>query len=192
MKLIVGLGNPGKIYRDSRHNIGFAVIKALSKIYKIPLKKDNSTFSLSGKGSIEGKSIILALPLSFMNLSGMAVGALLKKHKIDLKDALVVCDDLDLEVGLMKIKPVGSSGGHRGLGSIINSLGTRAFPRLRIGIGRPLKNNIDPANYVLALFANKERQEIKEIIEKACDSCRVWATKGITESMNIFNRRRKG
>jgi PTH1 family peptidyl-tRNA hydrolase len=198
MKLIVGLGNPGRIYIDSRHNIGFSLIRTLSRIYKIPLKKDNHTFSLSGKGRIEGQNLILALPLTFMNLSGIAVSALLKKYKIDLpqplareerglENLLVVCDDLDLGVGRMKIKSSGSAGGHRGLESIIDSLGSQEFCRLRIGIGRPLNKNIDAVDYVLSSFTRKEKEEIKEIIEKACDCLRVWVTKGITESMNIFN-----
>ncbi len=186
MKLIVGLGNPGRIYSESRHNIGFSVIKALSKIYKIPLKKDN-TFSLSGKGKLEGENLILALPLTFMNLSGIAVSALIKKYKIDLDNLLVVCDDLDLDFGVIKIRPSGSSAGHRGLGSIIDSLGSQGFSRLRIGIGRPLRDNTDASSFVLSSFAKKEKGKIKELIELACDCCRVWATKGITESMNIFN-----
>jgi PTH1 family peptidyl-tRNA hydrolase len=219
MKLIVGLGNLGRIYTESRHNIGFSVIRALSKIYKIPLKKDN-TFSLSGKGKIGAENLILALPLTFMNLSGIAVSALIKKYKIDLPhlarevrgldNLLVVCDDLDLDFGVIKIRPSGSSGGHRGLGSIIDSLGSQEFSRLRVGIGRPphqlvsknvgkvnwcrgrpLRDNTDAASFVLSPFAKKEKGKIKELIENACDCCRVWAMKGIVESMNIFNRRSK-
>ncbi len=200
MKLIVGLGNPGRIYSESRHNIGFSVIKALSKIYKILLKKDN-TFSLSGKGKIEGTNLILALPLTFMNLSGIAVSALIKKYKIDLPrpcthgrgldNLLVVCDDLDLDFGVIKIRPSGSSAGHRGLGSIIETLGSQGFSRLRIGIGRPLRGNTDASSFVLSSFAKKEKGKIKELIENACDCCRVWAKKGIIESMNTFNRRSK-
>jgi len=200
MKLIVGLGNPGRIYTESRHNIGFSVIKALSKIYKIPLKKNN-TFSLSGKGKLEDENLILALPLTFMNLSGIAVSALIKKYKIDLPrpsragrsldNLLVVCDDLDLGFGVIKIRPSGSSGGHRGLGSIIDSLGSQGFPRLRVGIGRPLQARTDAASFVLSPFTKKEKERVKELIENACDCCRVWVKKGITESMNIFNRRSK-
>ncbi len=190
MKLIIGLGNPGRIYTESRHNAGFSVIKALSKIYKVPLKKDN-TFSLSGKSRIRAESLIFALPLTFMNLSGIAVNALIKKYKIDLENLLVVCDDLDLSFGVIKIRPSGSSAGHRGLRSIIDSLGSQEFSRLRIGIGRPLQNNTDAASFVLSPFTKKEKKEIKEIIGLACDCCRVWARKGITESMNMFNRRSK-
>jgi len=190
VKLIVGLGNPGRIYTESRHNIGFSVIKALSKIYKIPLKRDN-TFSLSGKGKVGFENLILALPLGFMNLSGIAVSALIKKYKIDLDNLLIVCDDLDLDFGVIKIRPSGSSGGHRGLRSIIDSLGSQGFSRLRVGIGRPLRHNTDASSFVLSPFTKKEKGRIKEIIENACDCCRTWVRKGITESMNIFNRRSK-
>ncbi len=190
MKLIVGLGNPGSNYTESRHNAGFSVIKALSRNYKIPLKKDN-TFSLSGKGRIKNESIMLALPLTFMNLSGVAVSALIKKYKIDSGDLLVVCDDLDLDFGVIKIRPDGSSGGHRGLSSIIESLGTQEFPRLRIGIGRPSRGNIDAADFVLSPFTKREKTEMKEVVGAACDCCRAWVIDGITESMNIFNRRSK-
>ncbi|MFH0912676.1 MAG: aminoacyl-tRNA hydrolase [Candidatus Omnitrophota bacterium] len=192
MKLVVGLGNPGRIYIDSRHNIGFSVIKALGKICKAPLKGGGNTFSLSAKGRLSAENIILALPLTFMNLSGIAVATLLKKHKIGLENLLVVCDDLDLGFGAIKIRPSGSSGGHRGLGSIIDSLHSQAFCRLRIGIGSPgVNSNLDAADFVLASFNKKEKTQVNEIIEKACDCCRVWATKGITESMNVFNRRSK-
>jgi len=188
MKLIVGLGNPGRIYKDSRHNIGFSVINALSIKYKILLKKESGVFSLSGKGKIQSQHFLLALPLTFMNLSGIAVSALLKKYKLDLQDLLVVCDDLDLGFGAIKIRPCGSSGGHHGLKSIIGSLGSQEFCRLRIGIGRPLQDNTDTADYVLSPFHKKEKGQIGEIIEKGCEYCRVWVTKGIIESMTIFNR----
>jgi len=187
MKLIVGLGNPGRIYIDSRHNIGFSTIKALSRIYKIPLKKDSNTFSLSGKGIIENKNVILAEPLTFMNLSGVAVAALLKKYRIDSADLLIACDDLDLDFGVMRIRPSGSSGGHKGLSSIIDYLGSREFPRLRIGIGRQKESRQDAAEYVLSPFTKKEKKEIGGIIARACDCCRFWASCGITESMNVFN-----
>jgi len=189
VKLIVGLGNPGRNYTESRHNIGFSVVKALSKDYKIPLKKDNA-FSLSGKGKIAPENLVLALPLTFMNLSGMAVSALIKKYKIGLENLLVICDDLDLGFGAIKIRPSGSSAGHRGLGSIVDSLGTQEFARLRIGIGRPLRADADAADFVLSPFTKKEKREIKGVIEEACGCSRSWATKGIIESMNIFNRRK--
>lgn len=198
MKLIVGLGNPGKVYINSRHNIGFLVIKALSQFLKIPLKKDKEILSLNGRGKIRNQNIILAMPLTFMNLSGLAVSALIKKYKIDLPrlrsreesldNVLVVCDDLDLEFGRLKIRPYGSSGGHQGLQSTIDYLNSDRFPRLRIGIGRR-RPNTDAAEYVLSTFSKEEKVKLKGIIARACDCCQTWITQDITKSMNIFNRR---
>jgi len=188
MKLIVGLGNPGALYAGTRHNIGFSTLKALAKVYKIAFKKDSSTLSLSGRVKIKDQNVILAIPLTFMNLSGIAVGALLKKYKTDLHNLLVVCDDLDLELGRIKIKDSGSAGGHRGLQSIIDSLGSKSFPRLRIGIGRP-HQDLDAANYVLSAFTKKEKEQVKEIIDEASQCCRVWVRGGIIKTMNIFNTR---
>lgn len=188
MKLIVGLGNPGDIYAGSRHNIGFSLIKSLAKSHKIALKNDRAAFSLSGRGRIGGQNIMLAMPLTFMNLSGEAVRSLLKRYRIPADDLLVVCDDLDLEFGRLKIRPAGSSGGHRGLESIIGSLDNTKFARLRIGIGKPLQSR-DAAEYVLENFTAEEKKEIKQIIGMASDCCLVWLKRGITEAMNIFNKR---
>ncbi len=190
MKLIVGLGNPGKIYLNSRHNIGFSVIRALSQFFKSSFKKDAHTFSLSAKTKFKNQNVILSMPLTFMNLSGMAVGALLKKYKIDLDNLLIVCDDLDLEFGRLKLRPYGSSAGHRGLESIIDYLNADKLPRLRIGIGRPFPQR-DAAEYVLSAFNKKEKAQIPEIVNYARDCCQAWVSDGINETMNIFNRRSK-
>lgn len=189
MKVIAGLGNPGKIYRDSRHNVGFSVVNYLSKLYKVALKKDNLTQALKAKIKIRNQNIIIALPLTFMNLSGAAIRALLNKYKVDLENLLVVCDDLDLEFGRLKLKPAGSSGGHRGIESIIGALGNKNFPRLRIGIGRPKSADIEPKDFVLSTFSKKEKEKIPKIIERASDCCRFWVKAGIIETMNIFNKR---
>lgn len=190
MKLIVGLGNPGFIYRHSRHNIGFLVVKTLAKIHKIPLKKDRRSFSVTGKGKIDNQDLILAMPVTFMNLSGIAVAGLVKKYKIALDNLLVICDDIDLEFGRLKVKPSGSSGGHRGLRSIIESLDSCEFSRLRMGVGRPLKS-IRAAEYVLSAFNKREKTRLREILESAGRCCRSWVSKGITETMNIFNGKGK-
>jgi len=187
MKLIVGLGNPGNIYASSRHNVGFSVIKHLAKSKKVPLKKERGVLLQSARISVEDEAVMLAMPLTFMNLSGIAVRVLLKKYNIDLTDLLVVCDDLDLDFGRLKIRPNGSSGGHRGIKSIIDSLGSSEFARLRIGIGRPL-GNTDAADYVLSPFTKKENKEFKEIVERSAQCCLVWVTEGIIETMNIFNQ----
>jgi len=186
MKLIVGLGNPGDFYADSRHNIGFLVVRALSKILKAPLKRDKGTFSLSGRARLAGQSLILAMPLTFMNLSGNAASNLVKKYKIGLDGLLVICDDLDLDFCRLKIRPQGSSAGHRGLNSIIDSLGSDKFARLCIGIGRPPKT-VDAAEYVLSPFLKKEKKEIDAAIERAAECVQTWVKYGITKAMNIYN-----
>lgn len=192
MKLIVGLGNPGGAYAPSRHNIGFTVVKALAKKYKAVLKKDFAISSLSARIKIAGQSVVLSLPLTFMNLSALAVKPLVKKYKIDLNDLLIVCDDLDLEFGRLKIRASGSSAGHRGMQSIIDSLKKEDFARLRIGIGRPTHKDLETADYVLSAFTKKEKIQVSEIIERAVECCQSWAIKGVTETMNAFNKRSEG
>lgn len=186
MKLIVGLGNPGLLYAGSRHNIGFSVIKSLARSLKVSLKRDRSVFSVIGTGSLGRQSIILAMPQAFMNLSGIAVKALLKKHKVGVENLLVICDDLDLEPGRIKIRPSGTSAGHRGLESIIEQIATWEFPRLRVGIGRP-PGSMDAAEYVLKGFSRREKPLIEEARERASGCALNWVEKGIEESMNMFN-----
>lgn len=188
MKMIVGLGNPGTDYAGTRHNVGFLVIKALAKSWRIALKSDRRTCSLSGRRSIRGQEAVLAMPLTFMNLSGPAVRALCKKYGTEVCDLLVVCDDLDLELGRIKIRPSGSAGGHRGLQSIIDSLGASDFCRLRIGIDRPPAGR-DAAEYVLSAFARRQQPQLKEAIGRSCLCCQSWLTDGMVKTMNIFNAR---
>jgi len=185
--LIVGLGNPGLIYAQSRHNIGFAVLKFLASSLKINFKRDSSVSSLVAMGKLHQQDVVLALPQTYMNLSGIAVKALFKKFKVNEKDLLVVCDDLDLELGKIKIRPQGSSGGQRGVESIIERLGRKDFCRLRIGIGRP-KSSQDAAKYVLAGFLRKEKPAVKQIEEDALSCCMSWVENGIVRTMNIFNK----
>ncbi len=187
MKLIVGLGNPGILYANSRHNIGFQAVKYLAKAKKSVLKKEKGIRALSAKAKIEGMDVILAIPLTFMNLSGEAVRQLIKKYRINLRDLLIVCDDLDLEFGRLKIRATGSSAGHRGVKSIIDLLGSDEFSRLRIGIGRP-GDNTAAADYVLSRFNKREKSELSAIIKQAAECCQIWVGEGIEKSMNIFNR----
>lgn len=188
MKLIVGLGNPGIAYRGSRHNIGFTVVKALAKAEKKTLKKENGIPALSAKAA--NHNIILATPLVFMNLSGVAVAALIRKYKVDSCDVLVVCDDLDLEPCRLKIKPSGSSGGHRGLKSIIAAIDCQDFPRLRIGIGRPPQHK-NAADYVLSYFTRGQRTDIEKAVQRAVDCCQFWAREGTLKAMDKFNKNRR-
>ncbi|MDD5561604.1 MAG: aminoacyl-tRNA hydrolase [Candidatus Omnitrophica bacterium] len=186
MKIIVGLGNPGLVYAGSRHNIGFMVVKSLARGLKVALKKDGSAPVLVGRTCFRQHDLILALPLTFMNLSGIAVKALLKKFKADAPDLLVVCDDLDLELGRIKLRPHGSSAGQRGIVSIIEQLGTQNFNRLRIGIGRP-KRTTDAARYVLSGFLRKEKAAVEQAKEEAASCCLSWVEKGVTKTMSSFN-----
>jgi peptidyl-tRNA hydrolase, PTH1 family len=186
MKLIIGLGNPGFAYRGTRHNIGFTAVKALAKSAKIALKKENRIAATSGKGIIAGSEVLISMPLTYMNLSGTAITPLLKKYAISPADILVVYDDLDIEFGRLKVKQGGSAGGHRGLESVIQALGSTAVNRLRIGIGRPQEAS-DAAEYVLSGFNRRERPLLPEIIDRASACCRSWITHGIDETMNLFN-----
>lgn len=187
MKLIVGLGNPGRIYANSRHNIGFLIAKSLSKEKKISFKKDKNAPALSAKFKALGEEILLIMPLTFMNLSGVTVSSLMKKHRVALKDILIVCDDLDLELGRLRLRPKGSSGGHRGLTSIINNIRSQDFARLRIGIGRPHSKEV-VSEYVLSGFSRKHRGPLDKIINQACACVNSWITEGIDKTMNIFNK----
>jgi PTH1 family peptidyl-tRNA hydrolase len=186
MKLIIGLGNPGRPYQDSRHNIGFKVIQALAREYKVSFKRESGTFSLIARVKINHQGVVLAIPFTFMNLSGAAIRPLLKRYKIGVDSLLVVHDDLDLEFSRLKIQKSGSSGGHRGLKSIIYSLGSQEFSRLRIGIGRPSPDT-DAAEYVLSSFTKKEKGKVKQIVEKASQCCQAWIRDGLTRAMNMFN-----
>jgi len=188
VKLIVGLGNPGLIYAGSRHNIGFMVVKSLARSLKVVLKRDSSVSALVGKPNYGQYNLVLALPQTFMNLSGIAVKALLKKFKVSPQELLVVCDDLDLELGRVKIRPHGSSGGQRGMVSIIEHLGTQEFSRLRVGIGRP-RNPADAARYVLSGFLRKEKAIVEETKEDAVRCALSWVENGIIITMDTFNTR---
>lgn len=188
MKLIVGLGNPGRRYKNSRHNIGIRVVGSLARKYKIKLTPDKSLLYKEGRGKIGGIDFTLAYPLVFMNLSGRSVGALFKKYRVELEDLLIICDDLDLRLGKIRIRPRGSSGGHKGIKSIIDYLKSDAFPRLRIGIGRPSFKK-DITDFVLSEFRREENDLMRQALHSAIECCKVWFTKGIKEAMNQFNVR---
>ena len=144
--------------------------------------------SFSGQGKAGKEILALATPLTFMNLSGGAVKRLLKKYRLGPESLLVVCDDLDLELGRVRIRGGGSSGGHRGLKSIIEELGSQGFSRLRMGIGRP-RGGVEPAEYVLSAFSLKEKAEVADMVTKALDCCLSWLSAGIEPTMNKFNKR---
>lgn len=189
MKLIVGLGNPGLLYRNSRHNAGSRVIKELAAQHKISLKKNSLTYSVEGKGILGDESFIVAHPFTYMNLSGRSVKALLKRHRVTLENLLIVCDDMDLDLGRIRIRPHGSCAGHKGLQSIIDSLASNGFARLRIGIGRPAANE-DAKDFVLGALRREEKAEFLKAIDEAVACCNIWINEGTTRAMNQFNRKR--
>lgn len=188
MKVILGLGNPGLRFRFSRHNLGFLVVEKLAKDSRI--KTTQKAFGcLLGQGKIKGEQLLLARPLTFMNLSGEAAVAIVRWKKVKLADLLAICDDVNLPLGKIRLRPKGSDGGHKGLRSIIGALASRDFPRLRIGVGIPQvkadENRL--RKYVLGRFNKKEIKIINETIEKAVAASIIWAKEGIAAAMNKFN-----
>ena len=188
MKLIVGLGNPGKRYEQTRHNIGQSVVKELAKRHRAVLKRGLFGSSLSARFRIKNLDCLVAAPLSYMNLSGPAVKGLVKKHKVPLEDLIVIHDELDLDAGKLKLKSGGSSGGHNGLESIIGALASDGFCRLRIGIGRPQNKSVDISDYVLSAFAKNDKPLIDEAVDRACEIVELWVELGADQTMNITNR----
>lgn len=190
MKLIIGLGNPGLEYKLTKHNIGFEVVAALAKENDIKLNK-RVHFSLSGKGRIAGVEVVLALPQTYMNLSGKAVGELARREIKELEDLIVVCDDINIELGRIRIRAGGSSGGHKGLGSIIGILGSDCFARLRVGIATDIHKG-DITNYVLSPFKRKEKRNVAHVVSLAKDAVTCMIEKPIEEAMARFNKRKIG
>lgn len=187
MWIIAGLGNPGTRYVKTRHNIGFRVIDRLAEAYNIKLK-DKDAYS-SGNGVLEGHRVVLLKPLTFMNRSGIAVLDIFKRHNALPENLIVVHDDLDLDTGLVKLRRNGSSGGHKGIESIINSLGSKDFVRIKVGIGRDA--NIAVEDYVLSSFRPFEKKAIEDAIIKASDVVAAVITEGINPAMNKYNRQLK-
>lgn len=188
MKLIVGLGNPGREYALTRHNIGFMFIDRLALALNVKVEKKMFK-SLVGQGQINGEKAILVKPQTYMNLSGAAVGALLNWFRLTASDLLVVYDDLDLPPGKLRIRSGGGSGGHKGVQSIIQMIGTESFPRVRIGIGRPTVPGFETTDYVLGQISGSEAQAFNEVLNLAPEAvlCLVW--EGIERAMNLYNRR---
>lgn len=185
MKLIVGLGNPGREYEATRHNIGFQVIDGLAERWSITSGK-NQHKAFVGEGKFNNEKVILAKPLTYMNLSGEAVGALLRWYKLGPEDFIVVYDDLDLQPGKLRVRAQGSAGGHNGIKSIIQHLGTDTFPRLKVGIGRPQPGQ-PSADYVLSRFASPERDLIAQTITRAAEAVEAIITDGVIQAANIYN-----
>lgn len=189
MYIIVGLGNPTDKYQATRHNVGWDAITRLSDDFRIPLdfKKHKA---LCGKGYIEGEKVILAQPLTYMNLSGESVRELVDFYKVTLEEVIVIYDDISLEVGQLRIRKKGSAGGHNGIKSIISHLGTDEFPRIKIGVGDKPKG-WELADYVLSRFLPEEQPAIRDAIKDTSEACKMIATSGIDAAMNQYNRKSK-
>jgi len=193
MKLIVGLGNPGKAYAHNRHNIGFRCINYLARLHSIQIKKHQCQ-SQVGSDKIAGIEVLLAKPKTFVNLSGEAVGRLMRKYKIPVNDLIVIYDDLDLPLGKLRLRPGGSAGGHKGIKSIISALGSKDFCRIKVGIGRPTKKDGTAitgedaiVGYVLSDFTPQEEKAIKPAIARAAEAIHCILTEGMVAAMNKFN-----
>ncbi|MBI2832362.1 MAG: aminoacyl-tRNA hydrolase [Chloroflexi bacterium] len=193
MKLIVGLGNPGTHYANNRHNAGFMCVSYFARQHRIAFDHKQSQARI-GAGKVAGSEIVVARPQTYMNLSGESVSLLMRKYHVELDDLLVIHDDLDLPVGKTRIRDGGGSGGHKGVDSIIRSLGTRNFPRLRIGIGRPApppnpeeEAEAEVISYVLSDFTPEEKQIIDATIPRASEAILCILTEGLEAAMNRFN-----
>lgn len=188
MKLIVGLGNPGPAYENTRHNAGFMVIDALAARHRIDLGTHEKD-ALTGRGRIAGQTVLLAKPVTFMNLSGAAVLKLVNKYADGPGELLVVYDDVDLALGTLRIRERGSSGTHNGMRSICTSLETESFPRLRFGVrGETLGRTGDLADYVLEKFSEEEMPVVEETIGNALDSLIMIVRGDLRRAMTTFNR----
>ncbi len=187
MYIIVGLGNPGREYAGTRHNIGFDVITRLSDDYNIPLdfKKHKA---VCGKGYIEGQKVILAQPQTYMNLSGESVRELMDYYKIEEDELIIIYDDISLDVGQLRIRTKGSAGGHNGIKSIISHLGTQEFNRIKVGVGDKPKG-WDLADYVLGRFPEEEEPKVRESLKRASDACKMIIVDGIDSAMNQYNKK---
>src|SRR5512132_1706568 len=185
MKLVVGLGNPGRQYAGTRHNVGFDVVELVAGRHRLEWEGAR-TEALIAKW--RAASVLLTKPLTFMNLSGHAVGELLRFYKIDFSDLIVVVDDVNLELGRLRARPSGSAGGHNGLKSIIASFGHEDFARLRVGVGRGDARR-DLADHVLAKFDPEERTIVAEAVGRGADAVELFVAEGIGPVMNRFNRK---
>lgn len=193
MKLIVGLGNPGRVYAHNRHNIGFMCLNHFSKTQGIRLEKKQGQ-SRTGSGRADGVKLMVARPQTYMNLSGEAVGQLVRKFRIDLADLTVIHDDLDLPVGKIRLRQGGGSGGHNGIASIIARLGSPDFCRIRVGIGRPLffegsagDKETAIIDYVLSDFRAEEKKIMAKVIPVVGQAILCLLTEGLVTAMNEYN-----
>ncbi len=183
--MIVGLGNPGDKYKDTRHNTGFLVIERLAAYHSIKIKEESRLY-LAGKGKISGEDVMIAMPVTYMNRSGDGVRELMRYYRLSPSDLILIYDDLDLDAGQIRIKTQGGSGGHNGCASVIAAIGTEDFIRIRVGIGRP-EGRVDVVGYVLSIFSRAEAPLIETAVENAVDAVRIIVGNDIVAAMNKYN-----
>lgn len=183
MILIVGLGNPGKQYEQTRHNIGFDVIDYMANKYNIDVNREKFK-GICGEGFIENKKVILLKPLTYMNLSGESIRELANFYKLEDDEIIVVYDDISLDIGRLRIREKGSAGGHNGIKSLIQNLGGDKFPRVKVGVGQPKDNLV---NHVLGKFSKEDREHIEKVIPVVSDAIVEIVKNDAKESMNKFN-----
>ena len=183
MKLIVGLGNPGKEYKLTRHNVGFMVVEELAR--RLGVQKETARFeAVLAQTQLQAEKLLLAKPLTFMNLSGKAVAGIMRWYKLAPEDLLIVYDDMDLPEGAVRLRAQGGTGGHNGMKSIVASLATQDFSRIRIGIGR---SDLPTVPHVLGKFSKTELPVIEAAVTKAADAAECWVIHGINQAMNTYN-----
>lgn len=187
MKVIVGLGNPGKKYAQTRHNIGYRVVDFLGEKINCPISHEDF-YGRIGYGRIGEEKVCLMKPMTYMNLSGKAVKSIMDYYALAPHDFLIILDDVELPLGVLRLRPQGSSGGHKGLQSIIDCCQTNTFPRLRLGIGKP-KESIELADYVLMPFHDEEKNIVDEMVQTASSAVESWVLYGIEKTMNLFNKK---
>lgn len=189
LRLIVGLGNPGRDYEYTRHNLGFLVVRRVAETLKLKFTLSSLTSGLTAEGMFEGEAICLLAPSTFMNNSGVAVHQVMTKRNVSPKDVLIICDDFHLDFEQIRLRAKGSDGGHNGLSSVIQRLGTEQFARLRMGIGQPA-NKKDTVDYVLEEFKKKEKNRLDSFIDEAESCCLEWLREGINAAMDQYNRKK--
>jgi PTH1 family peptidyl-tRNA hydrolase len=183
--LLIGLGNPGREYRDNRHNLGFMVIdRIIVRLNARGLKVQSKAIVTTA--TYEERKLVLAKPQTYMNLSGQSAQGLLNFYKIPIENMLIAHDDLDIPFGTIRIRPGGGPGGQKGMASTIERLGTKDFPRLRLGIGRP-PGRMDPSAYVLQDFSREEMKILSEIVDRAADAALTFVVDGLNKAMNKYN-----
>jgi PTH1 family peptidyl-tRNA hydrolase len=187
-KLVVGLGNPGRAYESTRHNVGFMVVEQLRRLWSLDAGRQAFGGRLTEARNVEGaRKVLLLEPATYMNLSGQAVAQAVNFHRIEPIDVLVIMDDLDLPLGRIRARSEGSAGGHKGLADVIRALGTSQAPRLRVGIGPP-PPYMDAADYVLSTFSPDEAPVMKHAVEQAAHAVELWVRGGIAPVMDKYNR----